>query len=454
MHKLVDPRRIKPLNGKETGRGPVIYWMSRDQRVEDNWAMLYARELAMNNKEQMVVAFCLAPEFLGAGYRQFDFMIRGLMQVEKRLQGLRIPFLMLPGKPGEEIVRFSKIIDAGVVVTDFDPLKVKRGWKETAGSNLDCALIEVDAHNIVPCRIASGKMEYGAYTLRPKINRLLNEFLTVFPALAPQENEDHHFFGTNDWQHIHSLIPAGSHAPAAEWIIPGEKAAHRAMDLFIDGPLDEYASLRNDPNAAGQSGLSPYIHFGHLASQRIALCVKESRAATASKEAFLEELIVRKELSDNLCLYNPMYDSFSGFPRWAQISLDIHRKDERQYLYSAGELERSATHDDLWNAAQTEMVRTGRMHGYMRMYWAKKILEWTKDPEEAVKTAIYLNDAYELDGRDPNGYAGIAWAMGGLHDRPWSERPVFGKIRYMSYNGCRSKFNIRQYINRISAMAH
>ena len=205
---------------------------------------------------------------------------------------------------------------------------------------------------------------------------------------------------------------------------------------------------RNDPLKNGQSNLSPYLHFGQIAAQRVALEVMGSSGPTDARKAFLEELIVRRELSDNFCFYNPRYDRVDGFPAWAQATLERHRRDPRDYGYTPEQFEQAQTHDDLWNAAQREMVRTGKMHGYLRMYWAKKILEWTPSPEEALKIAITLNDRYELDGRDPNGYTGIAWSLGGVHDRPWGERKVFGLIRYMSANGCKSKFDVKGYIQK------
>lgn len=168
-----------------------------------------------------------------------------------------------------------------------------------------------------------------------------------------------------------------------------------------------------------------------------------------AKRAFLEELIIRRELSDNFCFYNEDYDNFKGFPEWAKKTLQKHKNDKREYLYSAIEFERALTHDELWNAAQMEIVRKGKMHGYMRMYWAKKILEWSESPEKAMEIAIYLNDRYGLDGRDPNGYTGIAWSIGGVHDRAWNERKIFGKIRYMSHGGCKSKFDVEKYIEQI-----
>jgi deoxyribodipyrimidine photo-lyase len=217
---------------------------------------------------------------------------------------------------------------------------------------------------------------------------------------------------------------------------------------FMREGLRSYDEARNDPTVDGQSNLSPYLHFGHISAQRVALAIRESDVGGKSRDAFLEELIVRRELSDNFCFYNRDYDRFEGFPSWAQTTLKQHLRDKRDYRYTLEQFESAGTHDELWNAAQMEMAKTGKMHGYMRMYWAKKILEWTESPEDALKIAMFLNDKYELDGRDPNGYVGCAWSIGGVHDRAWFERPVFGKIRYMSYNGCKSKFNVDAYVQK------
>jgi len=248
----------------------------------------------------------------------------------------------------------------------------------------------------------------------------------------------------NDWGAAQRSLRADA-LSQANWIVPGEAAAMKQLDRFLDLKLDGYEKDRNDPNIDGQSGLSPYLHFGQVSSQRVALEVLRSRKDIG---AFLEELVVRRELSDNYCNYNQHYDDMQGFPAWARTSLIEHEKDRREYLYALQELENARTHDDLWNAAQQEMVRTGKMHGYMRMYWAKKILEWTASPAAAQTAAIYLNDRYELDGRDPNGYTGIAWSLGGLHDRAWKERAIFGKVRYMNFNGARRKFDVQAYIEK------
>jgi deoxyribodipyrimidine photo-lyase len=439
-------KRVRTFKEGTKKKGPVICWMSRDQRVEDNWALLYAQEIAIQMKAPLAVVFCLVPQFLHATLRQFAFMLKGLEQVEKRLRERKIPFFLLEGWPEEEIAKFASENKVALCVSDFDPLRLKRKWKEEVGNRLDITLYEVDTRNIVPCWVASSKQEYGAYTLRPKIHRLLPEFLEEFPKL-----QVHPFTWTGkvkgtDWKRVVGSLQVSRNVSEVDWLDPGERAARQRLDRFLRNTLPDYAEKRNDPTKGKVSHLSPYLHFGHISAQRVALEVKRKRVKGENKDSFLEELIVRRELSDNFCFYNEKYDQFEGFHPWAQKTLNEHRGDKREYVYSPEEFEQAKTHDDLWNAAQMEMVLKGKMHGYMRMYWAKKILEWTESPERALEIAIYLNDKYELDGRDSNGYAGIAWSVGGVHDRAWNERPVFGKVRYMSYNGCKRKFDINNYM--------
>ncbi len=443
----MNPKRVRTLKAGNFKKGPVIYWMSRDQRARDNWALLFSQELSQREKVSLAVVFCLAPQFLGATFRQYAFMVQGLAEVEQSLAEKNIPFHLLAGSPEVELPQFLEKYGAGCLVTDFDPLRLKRQWKEVVAQKLDIPFYEVDAHNIVPCWVASGKQEYGAYTLRPKIWRALPEFLDEFPPLRKQKAAWGEPAPT-DWQGILAGLSVDRGVPRVSGFKPGEQAARAVLKDFLNNKLADYPDRRNDPTREGQSHLSPYLHFGQLAAQRVALDVEDAPAGQRAKEAFLEELIVRRELSDNFCFYNHRYDSFAGFPSWAQKTLNEHRDDPREYLYTLAQFDQAQTHDNLWNAAQREMVKTGKMHGYLRMYWAKKILEWTRSPEEALQVAIYLNDRYELDGRDPNGYTGIAWSLGGVHDRAWGERQVFGKIRYMSYNGCKSKFDVPAYIKK------
>jgi len=445
--------RIKVLKEGQEKKGPVVYWMSRDQRVNDNWALIYAQARAIERKTPLIVVFCLAKEFLGATKRHYVFMLKGLQEVANLLAKKHICFHLLTGAPGNELSRFIRKNKASLLVSDFDPLKIKRKWKEEVLNKSEVTFHEVDTHNIVPCWMTSPKQEYGAYTIRPKIKHLLPFFLEKFPKIKPHPFLLKDSFKPFDWDTLLNTGGPNDSLQQFNWIKPGEKAAQKALNTFLKLKLVTYDARRNNPVLDGQSDLSPYLHFGHLSAQRIALEVSNSTPTQKIKEPFLEELIVRRELSDNFCFYNTSYDTIAAFPEWAKQTLKAHRKDKRPYLYTLEQFEQSATHDPLWNAAQTEMVTRGKMHGYMRMYWGKKILEWTPSPEEALHYAIYLNDRYELDGRDPNGYTGIAWSIGGLHDRAWGERPIFGKIRYMSYNGCKSKFNIREYIEKIQKVA-
>ena len=447
--QTVHPARVTRLNqNAESPHGPVVYWMSRDQRILDNWALLFAANLALEREVPLVVVFCLSPSFLGATIRQYGFMLNGLGEMEANLRCRGIPFVLRLGEVPRSVLGMVHEMKAGALVTDFDPLRVKRVWKQDVLANLTIPFFEVDAHNIVPCREVSPKQEYAARTLRPKILRKLDEFLTPFPEVPafPAPPWADVFNTATDWDAVRQRLQVNRDV---DWLRPGERGAEEVFRKFLEHRLDAY-SQRNDPNAPVLSNLSPYLHFGQISAQRVAWEVLRSPVSSESREAFLEELIVRRELADNFCQHNQAYDRVDGFPDWARKTLDKHRGDKREYVYDFQAFETAATHDPLWNAAQLEMTETGKMHGYMRMYWAKKILEWTPSPEEALQVAILLNDKYELDGRDANGYAGIAWSIGGVHDRPWFERPIFGQIRYMSATGCARKFDVPEYIRRFS----
>ncbi|WP_285907082.1 deoxyribodipyrimidine photo-lyase [Pseudodesulfovibrio pelocollis] len=441
---LVNLARTHRLNAAPLAPGPVLYWMSREQRVRDNWGLLHARELA-GRAHPLVVCFCLVPAYPGATLRHYDFMLSGLARVEIDLAALGIPLALRLGDPSAEIPRLADELGAGCVVTDFDPMRVKQGWQRAVAEALPVALIEVDGHNVVPARQVSQKQEYAARTIRPKIHRLFGEYLEEFPAIEPQAAAVPSLPPT-DWDALRAgLAVDPAVGPVA--LAPGEDAAREALDRFVSDRLEVYAERRNDPNAGATSWLSAYFHFGQLAPQRAALAAAASGRGEG-QAAFLEELVVRRELSDNFCLHNAHHDTLAGAPAWALRTLDEHRADPRPYVYSQEEFEQARTHSRLWNAAQNEMRRTGFMHGYMRMYWAKKILEWSPTPEAAHATALALNDRHQLDGRDPNGHVGVLWSLAGLHDRPWQTRPVFGSIRYMNERGCRRKFAVDQYIER------
>ena len=467
--------RVRGLNTKNIGTGPVVYWMDRDMRTQDNWALIHASEIAIKKKVPLIVVYNLVTSFLGGGARQLYFKVDALQEIQNKLQKKHIPFFVLIDEVGKksayDIVEFCSVQNASCIVTDFSPLRIQREWKEYVAKHAPCAMYEVDAHNIIPVWVTSQKQEYAAYTIRPKIHRLVNEYMDEFPI---SKVHSYMYVGKDpeiDWNTILKKVKTKSEKII--WCNAGEKAANKTLDFFLNTKLEKYADVRNDANVDGQSDLSPYLHYGMISAQRIALDVikkvgvpitdilhasKNKASVDIEKElklidhsgAFLEELIVRRELSDNFCLYNAQYDSVLGFPEWSQKNYKAHTLDKREYVYTKKQFENADTHDDLWNAAQSEMVLHGKMHGYMRMYWAKKILEWTPDVETAMKVAIYLNDTYELDGRDPNGYAGIAWSIGGTHDRTWFTRNVFGTVRFMARSGCEKKFDVKAYIAKWS----
>uniref|UniRef100_A0A8B9VLW4 Deoxyribodipyrimidine photo-lyase n=1 Tax=Anas zonorhyncha TaxID=75864 RepID=A0A8B9VLW4_9AVES len=429
----------------------ILYWMSRDQRVQDNWAFLYAQRLALKQELPLRVCFCLVPKFLGATIRHYGFMLRGLQEVSKECTELNIPFHLLLGYAKDVLPPFVVQQGVGGLVTDFCPLRVPRQWVEDVRERLpeDVPFVQVDAHNIVPCWVTSPKQEYSARTIRGKIHSQLPEFLTEFPPVIRHLHPPSCPAEPIAWDACYSSLQVDRSVAEVEWATPGTTAGLAVLQSFIAERLKSFSTQRNDPNKAALSNLSPWFHFGQVSTQRAILEVqKHRRAHKESVEAFVEEAVVRRELADNFCYYNENYDSLQGAYDWAQTTLRLHAKDKRPFLYELQQLEQATTHDPLWNAAQLQMVREGKMHGFLRMYWAKKILEWTRSPEEALQFAIYLNDRYELDGRDPNGYVGCLWSICGIHDQGWKERDVFGKIRYMNYSGCKRKFDVDQFERR------
>nr|XP_055058961.1 CPD photolyase [Misgurnus anguillicaudatus] len=431
----------------------VLYWMSRDQRVQDNWALIYAQQLALDEKLPLHICFCLVPRYMDAAYRQYAFMLKGLQEVAKECKGLDIQFHLLSGEPGHTLPTFVKKLNFGAVVTDFNPIRISLQWNETVKKDLpsDIPFIQVDAHNVVPCWEASGKLEYGARTIRGKITNLLPEFLTEIPPVDTHPYVASHTAEPVDWEKELSSLEVDRSVGEVDWAQPGTSGGMAMLESFIDQRLRLFATKRNDPNSDAVSNLSPWIHAGQLSAQRVVRQVKREKGFSESVASFTEELVVRRELADNFCFYNPNYDNISGAYDWAKKTLQEHAKDRREYVYTKEQLENAKTYDQLWNAAQRQLVQEGKMHGFLRMYWAKKILEWTASPEEALSIALYLNDHYSLDGCDPNGFVGCMWSICGIHDQGWAERPIFGKIRYMNYAGCKRKFDVAQFERKYAA---
>ncbi len=446
--------RFHHFTGAPPGEGQyILYWMQQAQRINFNHALAYGIEMANKLHLPLVVAFVLTPDFPGANLRHYTFMLEGIADVQKSLGGRGIPFVLKIGGMVETVVELAAA--AAWLVTDVGYLRIQRQWRDAVMQQVRCPCTAVETDVTVPVLAASEKAEIGARTLRPKITRQLDAFLD--PLELPEYR------------------PAGQRAPFADTapvdpralgervvksgkIEPvkafpgGETAAEIRLRRFISENLSSYDRMARDPVAQCVSQLSPYLHFGQISPVRIVRAVRFASVPDAAKAAFIEQLVIRRELAVNFVYHNPDYDRYEkAVPAWARQTFDAHRDDPRPYLYPIEQFEQAQTHDPYWNAAQMEMVKTGHMHNYMRMYWGKKIIEWCRDPEEAYDIMIRLNNAYELDGRDPNGYAGVAWCFG-THDRPWKERDIFGKVRYMNAAGLERKFKIGDYVNRITGL--
>ena len=447
-----DQKRLKVLkeNAAYLGEGKckgVVYWMARDQRVQDNWALIYAQEIATQHHLPLHIVYCLSPDFPHPTARRCHFLFTGLKEVEAECTSLSIGFHLLHGAAGDVLPDFVENNGYGCVVADMSPLYFHRDQVDAVKTLLptDSCMFQVDAHNVVPVWETSEKQEYAARTIRPKINGKLNDYLTDFPKVVKQS-----VAATDvklvDWDNVQKLLTIDESVGIATKFQPGTENGLKAVNLFIKQGLQNFEKLRNNPNVDdGASNLSPWINFGQVSAQRIILLVRKSSKSSAT---FVEELLVRRELSDNFCYYQPNYNTIKGSTAWAKQTLDDHRSDKREHLYTKEQLETAKTHDDLWNAAQLQMVKHGKMHGFLRMYWAKKILEWTESPEQALKISMYLNDRYELDGNDPNGVTGCMWSICGVHDTAWAEREVFGKVRYMNYKGCTRKFDVKGFVTK------
>jgi deoxyribodipyrimidine photo-lyase len=459
--KMINSRILTLYDGEYNGKA-VVYVMSRDQRVKDNHTLLIAQKRAIERNVPLYVLFVLK-KVPGRSREHYAFMLEGLKQVAKDLEELNIPMIFRTSDtPKEEICSVVTHLNACAVYFDFSPLPHARQLAKMYASDSQRPTFVVDTHNIIPTWVTSDKQEFAAHTMRSKIHKFLAAYAYEPDMMQKHPVNPENVIRSLSWEDIDTWVQqiplCGIEAQS------GESAACKTLHDFIHNILPRYAIKRNDIADDYQSGFSPYLHFGQISSLRIMLevmaYVKASPllfekakltehgtelSAVDGMNALFEEMIVRKELSDNFCLHSDSITALAAAPAWAQESLRSHAGDMREYVYKRHQWEDAKTHDTAWNAAQMQLRKTGKMHGYMRMYWAKKMLEWSGSPEEALADCIYLNDKYSVDGGDPNGYVGILWSIAGLHDRPWADRPVFGKIRYMNANGLARKFDIGKY---------
>jgi deoxyribodipyrimidine photo-lyase len=428
----------------------VVYWMQRAQRASDNPALDIAIDAANALRLPVVAFFGLTSAYPNANRRHYAFLADALPAIERALGMRRVGFV-LRREPDHDVARFCQEAGAALVVGDENPLREPEQWRRDAASRLRVPFWTVDADVIVPSSLFD-KEQYAARTMRPRIRPLISRFLEERdePKAALAWRRGARTGGLAALAAAVDGLKVDESASRVAAFRGGPDQARRVLRRFVTERLDGYATGRNHPELDATSQLSPYLHFGHIGPGEVARAVRDSPAPREDRDAFLEEFIVRRELATNFVRFNPRYDALEGCEPWALRTLAAHAKDPRQPRYTLPQLEQADTHDPLWNAAQIQMVGTGWMHGYVRMYWAKKILEWTRDPAEAFAAAVLLNDRYELDGRDPNGYTGIAWGIGGKHDRAWGpERAIYGTIRYMSFASTSRKFDSKRYIRRV-----
>jgi deoxyribodipyrimidine photo-lyase len=430
----------------------VVYWMQRAQRGIDNPALDLAVNLGNELGKSIVVFFAPVPFYPRANRRHYSFLAQGIPDIAQDLAHRNVGFV-LRAFPEESLLKFCEEVRAAIVIGDENPLREPERWRAVVAQKLRVPVWTVDADVIVPSWLL-GREHYGARTIRPRLNQLLPQFLVPLknpmaqvPWAARQDLQslrlEQDF--TSTWI-LDRSVSKVEHSRG------GSKQALDTLDEFVSNRIADYPVQHNRPEVAGTSQLSPYLHFGHIGPHTVALAVQNAASPSQAKEAFLEQVIIRRELAVNFIRFNPHYDSLMCLEPWADRSFAEHAVDRREIVYDEQQLENAETHDPLWNAAQKQMVLTGWMHNYLRMYWAKKILEWSPSIAVAYQRAVWLNDRYELDGRDPNGYAGIAWAIVGKHDRAWSDRPVFGKIRYMSFASTSRKFDSKKYIEQIDSL--
>jgi len=448
---MIQKERLSLLNSQEQKNGDyVLYWMQAAQRAEGNPALEYAIRAANECRQPCLAFFGLTDRFPEANARSLTFMLEGLSETQKAMADRGVKLVIMPVSPDKGVAEMAR--SASLVVVDRGYLRIQKEWRARAAEDLSCRLVQVETETVVPVETASPKEEYAAATFRPKIKKLIPDFLAAGTETKPVKDSlgrKDASLDPDDIAGVLSALKIDCKVAASPVYKGGTGEAKKRFRLFLRERLDHFGDLRNDPSLDYLSHLSPYLHFGQISPVWVAM--KAAATDSRGKEAFLEEMIVRRELSANFVHYNPRYDSPECLPAWVKATLREHARDARPYLYSREELEAGKTHDPYWNAAQREMVLIGKMHGYMRMYWGKKIVEWSPRVEEAYATCLYLNNKYEIDGRDPNGFAGVAWCFG-KHDRPWTRRPVFGSVRYMNDKGLRRKFDIDRYVRNVAGL--
>jgi len=455
----IQPERIQVLNDAPPRDGAeyVLYWMQQSQRPEDNPALEHAVQRANEHDLPLLVVFGLMDDYPDANLRHYTFMLEGLQETQQILADERgIKLVVAHGSPDDVALRYEE--QAALVVTDRGYLRHQRSWREAVAENAGCRVEQVEGDVIVPVELVSEKSEYAARTIRPKIWEHAERFLVDLEA-TPVEHESLDLdvesgFDLSDVDAVAGDLDLDrSVKPVSSLYRGGPRHAKDVLKTFIAKEFRGYDDKRNQPETSAVSYASMFLHYGQVSPVWIANRIREADAPETEIDSYIEELMVRREITMNFCFYNrDSYDTLDPLPDWAATTLEEHEDDDREYLYSLEELRDGETHDPYWNAAMKEMRETGYMHNYMRMYWGKKVLEWSPSPAEAHERILHLNNTYFLDGRDPNSYSNVLWIFG-LHDRAWKERPVYGKTRYMSQGGLKRKADPDEYVRKVARLA-
>ncbi|MBS0578175.1 MAG: deoxyribodipyrimidine photo-lyase [Proteobacteria bacterium] len=452
---MIEPQRLIELNGAaERGGDYVLYWMQQSQREAFNPALEVGVAAANRLGLPLLVGFGLMDDFPEANARHYAFMLEGLADTAQRLRARGIGFVIRRGAP--DAVALGLARQAALVVCDHGYLRIQKQWRTHVAAAAGTRVLRVEGDVVVPVGLAASGAQVGARTLRPKLAALRDRFLAPLRRQRPRRDaQDLQVRGDVDLGDIPRLLgrlSLGRAATPVSGLRGGYTQARARLDAFIRTGLRGYVAARARPAEPQVSMLSPYLHFGQISPVEVALAVAAAPAPHADRDSFLEELVVRRELAANFVDNTREYDRYECIPAWAQRTLGLHARDPRPVLYSYEDLAAARTHDAYWNAATREMLATGYMQNYMRMYWGKKVLEWSASPREAYAVLLQLNNTYFIDGRDPSSFANVGWVFG-LHDRPWPERAVFGNVRYMNAAGLERKSDIKAYARRWGAAA-
>lgn len=451
MNHNLEEERIRQLNDhpENEEHDYVLYWMQQSQRTDFNHALEFAIEKANDLNKPLLVVFGLMDDYPDANLRHYYFMLEGLREVQQELEKRKIRMIVTLGNPADVALRYGR--KASAIVCDMGYLRHQRQWRDQVARNAEVKVWQIESDLIVPVEVVSQKQEYAARTIRTKIHKHLDKFLIEVKAVKIKNSS---LNIKNDGLDISDVAKAcnklkldTSVPPVPQFFQGGTSKAKKRFKNFLDNSMSNYNKNRNQAQTNDISHMSIYLHFGQISAVWLA---REALQHNSKEDvdSYIEELLVRRELAANYCYFNPEYDSYKSIPEWAQKTLEKHKSDEREHVYTRQQLEDAETHDQYWNASMREMRYTGFMHNYMRMYWGKKILEWSNTPEHAYRTLLAINNKYFLDGRDHNSYTNVSWIFG-IHDRAWQERPVYGKIRSMVAKGLERKFDVKAYIKKV-----